>query len=58
MHSSVIDTAVQLSLLIVFSNSKQKIFKKALTHVSVAQGKLFDEKKQRPKILCQGPFKL
>jgi hypothetical protein len=34
------------------------ILKKALTRVSGAYGELFDEKNQRSKISCQGPFKL
>jgi hypothetical protein len=35
----------------------EAIFEKALTCVSGTQGKLFDEeKKQRSKISCQGPF--
>jgi hypothetical protein len=33
------------------------ILKKALTHVPGALGELFDEKNQRSKISCQGPFK-
>jgi hypothetical protein len=32
----------------------EAIFEKALTCVSGTQGKLFDEKKQRSKISCQG----
>jgi hypothetical protein len=34
------------------------IFEKALTRVSGAQGKLFDKKKLRLKISCQGPLDL
>jgi hypothetical protein len=35
----------------------EAIFKKVLTRLSGAYEELFDEKNQRSKISCQGPFK-
>jgi hypothetical protein len=40
-----------------FLGDYTSILKKALIRVSGALGKLFDEKSQRSKISCQGPFK-
>jgi hypothetical protein len=40
-----------------FLREFEAIFKKALTRVSGAYGELFDEKNQRSKFSCQGPFK-
>jgi hypothetical protein len=39
-----------------FLREFEAIFKKALIRVSGTKGELFDEKKQRSKILCQGPL--
>jgi hypothetical protein len=71
IRKKVVCTAVSLTLLwqvqrchwhrcaIIFVDYLREfkaIFEKALTSVSGTQGKLFDEKKQRSKISCPGPF--
>jgi hypothetical protein len=63
MHSVIIDTgvtgtAVLLTQLCTNFVDYLREFEKAVTRVSGAWGKLFDEKNQRSKISCQGPFKV
>jgi CBS domain containing-hemolysin-like protein len=53
MHSGVIDTVV----LPIFSNIFEAIYEKALTSVSGAKGKLFDEKSGGPKTCARVPLR-
>jgi hypothetical protein len=54
---SKVPSVTNLHNFVDYIREFEAIFEKALICVSGTQGKLFDEKTQRSKISCQGPFK-